>query len=122
MPEVGADAAAEVSHEVVAAGVIRASQQCVAVEESIETKIFAADACHQFCRNILADPWCPQRVEVIKDRPVGLITAIKPLACPPVNFALDAEPVVHQQVGTEPGIRAAALARKEQAIRCGWRP
>lgn len=95
MPDIGADAAAEVPHEMIAAGVVRASEEGIAIDESVETKILAAYAGHQFCGQVLANPRRPHRIKIIENRSVGLVPAIKPLAGAPVDLALDAEAVVH---------------------------
>src|SRR4029077_14799995 len=87
-PEVGANAGANVSHEMVGADVRRTPSEKAAVQSTcIEARVLAPDARHEFGRNVFRKPWGPDCVEGVKYRAKGLESAIQVLAGSPRHFA-----------------------------------
>jgi len=72
VPEVVAHATADVTHEVVAAHIVRAPAKIAAiVVVRIETNALAADTRLEIRPDLLAEPRLKHRIEVIIDRAVG---------------------------------------------------
>ena len=109
VPNVVADAATDMLHEVIAAGVVNAAGKVAAggCEGHVKAGAGNADAAHQVEANLLIETWLVDSVEVGEDGAVAFITVIAGLASPPGS--LDVEPeaalethniAAHAQVGS----------------------
>lgn len=113
----------EVSQEVVAAGVIRASRETAIVERLVESQVFRPDSGGEFA----ADPVVLRRVDcvdIIEDRTIRLKSCIKVLARPPGRFSINAELLLEQEVAAEIQISSASHGHRQVSAggrRCGGR-
>ena len=118
VPDIGAKSGANVSHEMVAAGVIAVAKQGIEVQDVIEAEILTADATQHLAGEIFSQAWRPHCIEAIENRTVRFLLAIQALTCLPEQLALEAYAAADQQVSAEARVQSAALAG--EGARTGW--
>src|SRR5580704_17676497 len=90
VPNVVAEAGAEVFHEMIAAGEVDASRAGAGIED-VEPVAGNADAGHEVEAHFLIDLRLEEHVGVGEDRAVIFITVVAPLLVPPGGFYINAE-------------------------------
>jgi hypothetical protein len=98
-----------VSHEVIAAEVVRASNKVAMESGRIEAQALPANAGHHLGFEVFPKLRSIDAIEVIKKRAVGLESAIQVPTGPPREFATDAKVVFKKDVGAEDGVSSATL-------------
>ena len=115
-PDIKAQTAAYVSHEMIAADIVRAGE-CAALELwGVEAKTFSADASHHFGGCPCAQFRGLDAIEIAKDWAVRQNSSIEIPAGSPSHISADAEAVLNNEVGTESRIQPATF-RNVLAIR-----
>src|SRR5581483_7635576 len=91
MPEIRAQAGSHIAHEMVAAGIAGAANERVAVHETVEAKVFSADAGQYFAAEILGDVRNPDAIERPENRTIRLVSAMETLTRFPEQIAFQTE-------------------------------
>ncbi len=113
VPDIIANASANMADKMSRTRVIGAARES-AIKSSVNTDIFGTDSCHRFSLRFFAQLRSPDAIEVKENRPVGK-TEIRILAGAPRYFALNAELMFNQIIGTEGGIQSATQRRSPGA-------
>jgi hypothetical protein len=90
VPDVVAEAGADVFHEMIAAGEVDASRAATGIED-VEPVAGNADAGHEVEAHFLVDLGLKEQVGVGEKRAVIFVTVIAPLLVPPGSFDVDAQ-------------------------------
>src|SRR5215467_6930697 len=110
------NAAAKMSQEVVAALEIGATREAAGDKWRVEAEALAADPRLKLGLHVLADRRSPDRVEIVKDRPVRREEDVHVLVGSPRDLAADAEIFLEEEkVSAERRITAAADALRRVA-------
>lgn len=109
---VEADVATNMHQEMSAAGVVAATaERSAGVVGLVEAQVFATDAGHRVRSKFLAEARTEQSVEVIKNRPEWNVAEggrIEILPRPPGHLAIEAEVLLHENIGAHAWVKAAA--------------
>src|SRR5437899_6964637 len=115
-PDIKAQTTANVSHEMIAADVIRAGE-CAALELwGVETKTLSADPCHHLGGYPSTQFRGVNAIEIVKDWAVRQNSCIKIPAGSPGHISADTKAVLNNEVGTESWIQPTTF-RNVLAIR-----
>ncbi len=115
VPEVGADAAANVSHEVIAAGVVGVPCQGAEVDVPVESEVFAANSSQQLSRNRFSNPWRPDSIDSPEDRAIRFGASVEALTRPPGELSFDPHTARHEEVRTNAGVCASSKRREKES-------
>jgi hypothetical protein len=107
VPNIIAEAAAEVFHKVIAAGVVDAPGAAAGAKE-VEPVAGYADAGEKVEANFLGQLWLEEGVDVGKDGAVVFVTVVACLVIPPRGFNVQAEAMLEgDDVNAKAGIDSA---------------
>src|SRR5450631_174815 len=101
-------AAADVTQEMIAAGVIGARNEIAVRGSVIETDALRTDARHPFHPNLLSKAPTINSVDVIQDRAKRFIAFVQVLAAPPGHLATYAQMMAQQKIHAEHGVQSTA--------------
>jgi hypothetical protein len=120
MPDVGANAAPNVSHEVIAAGVIGEARQGIEVWVSVKSQILAADSTEQLSRNVLSKLGGPDCIDSVENRTIWFDASVLSLTRPPGELSFDSQTPGYKEVRADARVQTAAVGGKGESLRgCG---
>ncbi len=105
--EIVAKASADVTHEVIAADEVRATDCPASGESLVEAQALPTDASHHFSRSMLAQFGSVDSVEIIEQWTVGLESAIQILTSAPGQFTADSELLFQQKIRADDRVSAS---------------
>src|SRR6476660_1014006 len=105
--KVVAEAAADVTHEVIAADEVGTSDGAAINGSRVETKALPADAGHHFSGRVRAQLGSVDPVKIIEKRAVGLEACIEVPTAPPGQLAADSQRPFQKQVRAEDRVGSA---------------
>jgi hypothetical protein len=108
-PHVIPDASADVSHEVIAAEIIRTGNKVALKRGGIKTQALPTNTGHQLGLKVFPNLWSIDAIEVVKKWAVGLKSTIQVPTGPPGQFTTDTEVVLKKDVSAENGVGPTAL-------------
>lgn len=122
-PEVITYVGADVSCKMVAAHVIGAASEVVAVELGVEAQVLATNSSHHIAAKFFAKFASVDGVEIVKDRPIGsrgeetgIAFSVECLMRSPGNLATEAQMVLQNKEAAEAGIKPSTQGRENVAI------
>jgi len=118
MPEVSANSSSNVTHEVVAADIVRISGEIIEILNAVKPKIFPADATQQLATQVLADARHPEGIERPENRPIRLV-AVVALAGSPKYVPFNSQAMVNHQVRGKARIESTALTWEDESAAAG---
>jgi hypothetical protein len=116
MPHVIADAASDMAHEVVAAGVVSAGKITTVIVLLVKADAFAADSRHQVEAGFLPNFGLVKRVEIVKNRPVRLVAVIETLRGLPVDLAVKTQAILKHHAGADTRISSALFRLQGEGL------
>jgi hypothetical protein len=120
VPDVIAETAAKVFHEVIGADVVRITRSGGA--RLVESRVGRADASHKVKASLLTETRLVKQVEVGQNRAeVFFLADVDALSSPPGGFDVKAETVLEKDRVTAEVEIEAALFRRERAVGSGGR-
>src|SRR5215472_15584872 len=114
-----AKAAAKMSHEMVAAGVIGAADEITGKERLVKAQALSSDSCLQLGLNMLAHGRSPNGIDIIENWTIRRRENVHVLVGPPGNLSANAEVAVEKQkVAAECRVAAPADSLRSVSPGC----